>query len=409
MNQTKRIYPRKGLLGYKVLIDGYNNTFEVPTEQHRTVRSSGTPRSDQYVGYNDEERRKIHQMKIFMKQFALDERQRAKQIAATNLQQSRRPPLILPRILTGEAKNSITTTPQMLEGISSSSEFSNSQIVSSLTASDLQVLKSNVDIQTPSIDKLLNTPLIHPIRTYLDNHSSKEKSKQKSKLRQTVPINDDRNTGPIISSSVSNTQTPHSTVKNNIETLADPKKQTFQPEMSSADAYLFASSRLALETKQHDAMKKRDLFSKIEARLKQAPEVSRTIPGIPRSDSISFDQQSEINVDTHMPLPEHPASVPNGPIKSHIDVKIRQSTVQTYERYSSATSRSTAIKCLEEASYFKRKSWIKQVEISKEMVKHKVQRRMRRADNKTPIKSSLEPLRANHTTTPYKPNTLKAN
>jgi len=88
---------------------------------------------------------------------------------------------------------------------------------------------------------------------------------------------------------------------------------------------------------------------------------------------------------------------------------MRQSTFQSYERYASASIRSTAINCLQEASYFKRKSWLKQVEISKEMVKHKVQRRMRRADEKIMKKPKLLPLRATHTTTPYKTNTVKVN
>ena len=65
--------------------------------------------------------------------------------------------------------------------------------------------------------------------------------------------------------------------------------------------------------------------------------------------------------------------------------------------------------CLEEASFLKRKSWIKQVEISKEMVKNRVHQRMRRADNKLPTKSPSQPFRATHIAPAYKRNTLKAN
>ncbi len=404
LTQTKRVYPRQGLLGYKVLIDGYNNTFEVPTEQLRNVHSSGTSRSDKSdlnIGYNEDERRKILQTKIFMKQFALDEQQRAKQIAATNLQHSRRPPLVLPRILANETKHSMTTTSQILEGTSSLSQFSMSHIVPSLSSENLKLFKSNFDADTPQIDKLQNTELI---RT--DNHSLQEKSKRKPKFHQpastiTAVSDDDRY-------KVSNVLTKK------FETLADPNKQPFQSIMSSAEAFLISSSRIASETEELNAMRKRDLFTQIEQTLQQRTqqqpsEVSMTYSTNLFTESIPMDRQSAIDAEIHVSLPDHPISFRNGPIKTHFDHAIRRSTIQTYQRYSSATLRSTAVKCLEEASYFKRKSWVKQVEISQEMVKHRVHRRMRRADNKIPAKSSSQPLCAAHITTPYKPNRLKAN
>jgi hypothetical protein len=127
------------------------------------------------------------------------------------------------------------------------------------------------------------------------------------------------------------------------------------------------------------------------------------------TESLPIERQSAIDAETHVSLPDHPITFRNGPLKTHFDDAIRRSTIDTYQRYSSATLRSTAIDCLEEASFFKRKSWVKQVEIGKEMIKNRVHRRMRRADNKPPTKSPTQPLRAAHITTPYKPNTLKAN
>jgi len=184
--QTKRVYPKQGLLGYKVLIDGYNNTFEVPSDQLHRVRSSGITRSDKtdlYVGYSDEEREKIIQMKTFIKQFALDERQRAKQIAATHLQQSRRPPLLSRRTSTDISRHRTSTdvsrhrtstdipkqqtatiTKQILEAISSS-EFANSQILSSVIDLDPKVCKATVDTDNPSNTNILLTELNNPIRT----------------------------------------------------------------------------------------------------------------------------------------------------------------------------------------------------------------------------------------------------
>jgi hypothetical protein len=113
MIQTKRVYPEKGLLGYKVLIDGYNNTFEVPPEQLRNARSGGALRTGRYIGFNDEEREKLIQTKAFMEQFTMDDRQRAKQTALIHLQQSHRS-----LASTNLHKNSITKT-QDSEGISS--------------------------------------------------------------------------------------------------------------------------------------------------------------------------------------------------------------------------------------------------------------------------------------------------
>jgi hypothetical protein len=90
MIQTKRVYPEKGLLGYKVLIDGYNNTFEVPPSPLRPVRSGSTFRTDRYIGFNDEEREKLIQTEAFMKQFTMEDRDRAKKTGLTHLQKSYR-------------------------------------------------------------------------------------------------------------------------------------------------------------------------------------------------------------------------------------------------------------------------------------------------------------------------------
>lgn len=87
-------------MGYKVLVDGYNHTFEAPPTQGRPVRSGSSTRSNQafaYGAFSNEERTQITQMKSSMKQYVMDERQRAKQLAAAQLQQLRRPPNLLPR------------------------------------------------------------------------------------------------------------------------------------------------------------------------------------------------------------------------------------------------------------------------------------------------------------------------
>jgi hypothetical protein len=150
------------------LIDGYNNRFEVPKEQLQGTRSGGTVQSDKadyYAGFSDEEREKIIQMKIFMKEFTLDERRRAKQIAAINLQKSRRPTLLSHQISVDVHKHPMAiTTTKVLEGVSSSSELSNSQMLSSVIASDMKVFKSMLDAVNSSNTNLLLTELNNSIR-----------------------------------------------------------------------------------------------------------------------------------------------------------------------------------------------------------------------------------------------------
>ena len=82
--QTKRVYPETGLLGYKVLIDGYNNTFEVPPEQFRSPHSRSASRPDISTGFSEEDREKILRTKNFMQSFQSDDRRRFKQLIASH-------------------------------------------------------------------------------------------------------------------------------------------------------------------------------------------------------------------------------------------------------------------------------------------------------------------------------------
>lgn len=87
----------------------------MPPEQLQNVRSSGTAktnRDSRYSNFSDEEQEKINKMKSFIKHFALDERKRAKQLAAENLQQSRRPPVVVsPTRLTKDKSPKKTSQP----------------------------------------------------------------------------------------------------------------------------------------------------------------------------------------------------------------------------------------------------------------------------------------------------------
>lgn len=172
--------------------------------------------------------------------------------------------------------------------------------------------------------------------------------------------------------------------------------------MSSVDAFSLSSTRLASEIEQRRAMKRHELFTQIEHTLQQQPSIVSSTPATnPRNDSFLVDSSSILDIDSYIPLPDHPNYLRSSPAKSRLDLKIHHTTIQSYERYSNVSMRSTAINCLQEAGYFKRKSWLKQVEISQEMMKNKVQRCFRYADDKP---TKIAPLRATHTTNPVKVN-----
>ncbi|CAF3340496.1 unnamed protein product [Rotaria socialis] len=396
---AKRIYPVTGLLGYKVLIDGYNNKFEVPVEQLRGARYSGTNKSDHfdhYVGFSDEERQKIIQTKAYIKQFALDERRRAKQIARARLQQARQTPTSLPRTSADLQKHRTIT---ISEDVSSSSELFMGQYLASFSATNTKAMKPIVELDNSSTTtSLLQSTVINPNRSDT-SLESKEKMKKTSKTSQVAP-----------SSTVVSEENKHilpsivSTTTNKLEIVAHTTNtQAFQPMMSSADAYILSSSRIALDTAATKATRTYELYQQNEQSPQQeqhSKDASRSVP---------VQRAPMLDLDSHIPLPDHPKTTSFGPIKSRIDLEIRQSTLQSYERYSSATTRSTAIQCLEEASFFKKKTWIKKVEISKEMLKHKVQQRMRRAIDETNKMPVLTTCQSAITKPSHNSNTIKVN
>jgi hypothetical protein len=151
--QIKRDYQSKGLLGYKVFIDGFNNTFDASHESTGSVasgRKSQTDQSDRYSGYTDDEREQILKMKVYMKQFGANEQQRTKSTVSINVQKSRNPPLLAQHGLFGAKMQAISFAPTnhsvVLEDIVSSSEFSSP---SSLISLDQQSPKIIGDTEKP--------------------------------------------------------------------------------------------------------------------------------------------------------------------------------------------------------------------------------------------------------------------
>jgi hypothetical protein len=304
-----------------------------------------------YAGFSEEEREKIITMKLFIKDFALDERKRAKQIAAANLQQTRRPPLVLlpPKIILNQNKQSSLVS----ESISSSSNMSSIQrrsISERHSSSVLNLTPSTITKRIEDPPKTLHKKL-PPIPSVVINEQEQQ-------------------TLPIIMTSKSNIPKTQLSMKNKPETVINNNKKDIQPKMSSADAYKLSSSLINLETERRKAAERRELFTQIKQ---------------------SVENQLQ-------PLQEKSTNLLSADRKS-IDVDVRQSVVQPYERYASATTRSTAVHCLQEAGYFKGKSWLKQVEISKKMVKNHAKRRIRLADKETNKKPLLLPLRTKTVTT----------
>jgi hypothetical protein len=227
----------------------------------------------------------------------------------------------------------------------------------------------------------------------------------------------DKHTLPAIFSSMSNPTPTHSSLSIHTETAVGNNKQASPPTMSVVDAYLYSSALLAREVEQQNEVKRRKLFAQIEQSVKdiqskQPPEQSseRIIRSSNRlTNSLPADRGTMIDLDLCLPLPEHPLNLGVSSIKSRHDRDVREAALKSYERYASASTRSTAVNCLQEANHFKRKPWMKQVEISKEMVKHKVHRRMGRADE-TNRRAALMPLSDSTTrTSPRKSSTVEVN
>lgn len=163
-------------------------------------------------------------------------------------------------------------------------------------------------------------------------------------------------------------------------------KQNPPSVMSSVDAYTLSSHRISLEAGQNKAMRTIELHKQIEQSLQLDSQPKQTTAPLltqQMSYTAPVERDKMLDLDSHVPLPDRPKSSSLSPIKSRVDLDIRQSTFDVYERYASASVRTTAIDCLQEAAFFKKKTWLKKVEISKDMLKHKVQQRMCRGVDET--------------------------
>ena len=134
---------------------------------------------------------------------------------------------------------------------------------------------------------------------------------------------------------------------------------------------------------------KRDLLMQNEQPIKNSIEKSARKT---RSPSVQANRSRILDINSHKSHSDHPTRKNFSPIQFRFDSKIQQATVKTYERQTSTTTREAAIHCLQEAAFFTRKSWIKQVEISKEMIKQRALRLIRQTDDEK-LSSVLTPIR----------------
>ncbi|CAF0754445.1 unnamed protein product [Didymodactylos carnosus] len=482
---SKRIYPKTGLLGYKVLIDGYNNTFDGVQEQYLQQKpnsakhSGGIDYIDRYFGKDIYEKEKYLQKKTYMKQFGVEDKHRKGNLAPTITDQrrfatSKRQMPYTSKIDQDKTSkvntNKSTVVQPPLEGLSSSSEFLQQQsrdwqvmsnqkltlLPATINESAIQLSNALKHLATRKSAKKVNTnnkdtdekastvvssvttdpsTITHlttstvtqgqatkgkedtthrePYRkpaTTMSVYSTIKPGASEGKKRHSLstirqpppdPFKHLLSTFPVITDHKPPSLSPTSSISHKIQAVVQTNSDidTQQPLlddeptrlMSAANAYTLAASKAALKTKLESKQrlisnrqeeKKSRFLTADHEESEITTQISSQTTKMTGSDSKIDDNEQDLllDVDNYIPLSDHSTGTRQRPIKSRLDVEIHRSTVQPYQRYSSATARDTAITCLKEAAYFKRKSWLKQVEISKEMVRHKVKRRIRRAN-----------------------------
>ena len=370
--EVKRAYRSKGLLGYKVLIDGFNNTFDAPNEpMHRIAsgRKSQLDQTDRCIGFADEERAKILEMQASMKQFRADEQQLLTPHTGTSsLQKTRHPPLLAQRGLMRAQLQAIDHAPTVSsvihEAKNSSLEVSNSKRIKRDVANPVSL--------SPSSDQYERnrTGTINEIKEHepTDNHTLPSVSTTILTLPPIQSMHDQQLKMEIT------------------RDIASDRREN----MSSTDAYMISSARIAADDQQRRIAAKRARLAKIGQAVEYFTEklAEKKRPRSPKNNLIMSP-----STNPYLPLPARQLRKNMGPIQSRIDLKIQQATVMPYESYARESIQQSVVNSLREAGFFRRKSWLQKVEISQEMVRRRSQRCMRPADE-TKMNGILSPMRA---------------
>lgn len=315
--QSKRVFPKTGLLGYKVLIDGCNHNFEVPTEQSRNAKKTSEQDDFRYSLYTSEERMRIHQVRNAIKESSIDDRTRAKQVALLNLKKSRRPPNFFSRRTSESDKSRTQSVSENNEQTTTNSNETSSRKAASIDEKfSFQLVRAQTNIVLPT----------KPNRT------------------------------------------------EHLPTLSNARSANPLGKMSSADAFSLSASRRNEQNREEKQEKHRQTLNQIENSLQQPVKISQTEKKsqIPKPPPM-------LDLDSYIPLPERSSTQRSSLFQNRADVQVFQSTVKPYERYASASARRTAVTCLQEATFLKGKTWLQKVEISKEMMKSRVKHRIQRA------------------------------
>lgn len=174
--EIKRSVQSRGLLGYRVLIDGFNNTFDPSVVSNSSEASRSQANIEELIRYNtysNEERENMLKTKVYMKQFLASHPRRAKTVANSFGRRSRNTPLLAQHGIMGarmQAVNYTTKNSSVLsENFTSSSEFSHSQDRSTIVDRDYQSSKL-----TSVSEELLSVGMTQPIATTSTSLKPKE-------------------------------------------------------------------------------------------------------------------------------------------------------------------------------------------------------------------------------------------
>ena len=286
--EIKRAYQSKGLLGYKVFIDGFNNNFDASNEQMCRVvsgRKSQTDQTDRSMGYSRAKRPKMSEIGASLKQFKADQPLQSQYAATIDLNRTRHPPRLAQRGLMGTKLQPINLAPATLptrnEGSTSRSEISNTGDSVSLIDLNQQFAKLIFDTDSSSMSAGTESTIANPLvsvelnegelslrsisvfRTHSvsdgDQAGHDQKAKQKPQEIDVLPsFPRSIFNAPIIQPS------GRQKLRSTATTLIIPHRQE---EMSSADAYLLSSTLITADKQQRRIAAKRELLAQIEQSL----------------------------------------------------------------------------------------------------------------------------------------------
>lgn len=146
--------------------------------------------------------------------------------------------------------------------------------------------------------------------------------------------------------------------------------------MSSVEAYSISSSRIAAEKQQKRLAADREQMQRIKASFQAMIDDTSNAK---KQMIVTTDTKKVRQLSALISLPEK-LRKDTSSIRSRYDRHVQQETLKSYDKHASQTNWKTALDCLDEATHLKRKPWVRQVDLSKTMAKHKVKRNIHQSD-----------------------------